>query len=89
MKLQKRSTIAIFFCIFGLSESIVRFTNLPLNSSVLAEVDKTVKDVNEAIQECDKRDAILAPLSNRLLKNALVEQFKQNTGKQALVKTAF
>ena len=89
MKLQKQSTIAILFCIFGLSEAIVTFTNLPLNSSVLAEVNKTVKGVNEAIQECGKRDAILAPLSNRPFKLALIEQFKQNPGKQALVKTAF
>ena len=89
MKLQKQSTIAILFCIFGLSESIVTFTNLPLNSSVLAEVDKTVKGINEAIRECGKQDAILAPLSNRLLKIAILEQFKQNPGKQALVKTAF
>ena len=83
MKLQKQSTITILCCIFGLSESIVTFTNLLLNSSILAEVNKTVKGVNEAIRECGKRNAILAPLSNRLLKIALVEKFKQNPGKQA------
>ena len=89
MKLQKRNAIILLNCIIGLSDSILTFTNLPANSSIFAEVEKPVSGVSEAKNGCANKDAILAPLSNRVLKIALLDQFQRNQGKQACMKTAF
>ena len=87
----KRSTKALFFCIFQLllkySESIETFKKLPGENILLIESDTNATNVDEAKTQCASRDAILIPLGQDVFKFFLIVTFKQNKGK--LMKSAF
>ena len=87
----KRSTTALFFCIFQLllkySESIYTLNKFPGGNILLIESDTNANNVDEAKTQCASHGAILIPLGQDVFKLILIISFKQKKGK--LMKSAF